>query len=274
MNKIAVTGGKGGTGKSTIAALKALKYAKQNKKVILVDCDVECPNDYLILGKKIGKIKKKVYTQYPKIDENKCTACGECVTACQENALFQLPQKAPILAKELCSGCGACALVCKTNAIDFEKEVVGKIYKNKIKKNLYLITGTAKPVTEETSPVVHATRRYASKLAKKIKADYLIIDTAAGTHCPVIAALINIDKAIIVTEPTPMGNHDLKLILDLVKKLKIKSEIIINQYNLGNSQKTLKLARKRNIKIAKKIPHKKEIAQAYSRGEIYKLNIL
>ena len=63
MKKIAITGGKGGTGKSTVAILLALKYAKLGKKVVLVDCDVECPNDYLILGEKICKIKKKVYTQ-------------------------------------------------------------------------------------------------------------------------------------------------------------------------------------------------------------------
>jgi MinD superfamily P-loop ATPase len=93
MKKIAITGGKGGTGKSTIAVLLALKHAKQGKKIILVDCDVECPNDYLILGEKIGKPQKKVYTQFPKISEDKCLKCGKCVNVCQEHALFNYPKK-------------------------------------------------------------------------------------------------------------------------------------------------------------------------------------
>jgi MinD superfamily P-loop ATPase len=85
---------------------------------------------------------------------------------------------------------------------------------------------------------------------------------------------MNTQKAIVVTEPTPMGNHDSELILELLKKLNLKTEIIINQYNLGDSQQIINKAKARGIKIIKKIPHKKEIAQAYSQGKIEELNIL
>ena len=64
--KIAVTGGKGGTGKSTVATSLAVESAK-NKKTVLVDADVECPNDHLLLSIKREKYSN-VYQPIPKWD--------------------------------------------------------------------------------------------------------------------------------------------------------------------------------------------------------------
>ena len=89
MEKIAITGGKGGTGKSTMAILLANKYLKEGKRVILADCDVECPNDYLILGQKLKKPVQKIYADFPRIDKSKCQKCGKCVEVCRQNAIFQ-----------------------------------------------------------------------------------------------------------------------------------------------------------------------------------------
>ena len=101
MQKIAITGGKGGTGKSTIAVLFANKFVKENKKVILCDCDVECPNDYLLLGQRLGKAEKKVYAEFPKLDKRKCKKCGLCAKTCKNNAIFQAPGNYPVFIKDL-----------------------------------------------------------------------------------------------------------------------------------------------------------------------------
>jgi len=108
-------------------------------------------------------------------------------------------------------------------------------------------------------------------LAEKVKADVILFDTAAGTHCPVISALLNCDMAYCVTEPTPMGAYDLNLILDLCKKIKVKTEIIINQADLGNKKTIYKIAKKSKIKIRKEIPYSKEIVKAYSKGKLLDL---
>jgi len=268
MKKIAITGGKGGTGKSTVAILSAVDLIKKGKKVILCDCDVECPNDYLLLGQKLEKKVEKIYAEFPELIKKKCTKCGMCSKSCQENAIFQAPNQYPIFIKDLCSGCGVCWNVCPFGAIKTKKEKVGEIYLNKI-KNLSLITGVAKPGLEETGPVVTKLKEYALNLAKKIKADVILFDTAAGTHCPVISALLDCDLAYCVTEPTPMGAYDLKLILDLCQKLKVKAEIIINQANLGNKKIIYKIAKK--YKIRKEIPHSQDIVEAYSKGELFYL---
>jgi len=272
LKKIAVSGGKGGTGKSTIAVLMANRLVKQGKKVILCDCDVECPNDYLLLDQKLSKPKTWTYTDYPKLDKRKCNKCGLCIKTCQNNAIFQAPGEYPVFIKDLCSGCGACKLVCPRGAINMKKEKTGKIYQNRIKNKFWLITGLAKSGLEETGPTVDQTKKFALDLAKKIKADYILFDTAAGTHCPVISALLDCDFAYIVTEPTPMGAMDLGLILSLCQKLNIPVKIILNQANLGDKKKVREIVKEYKKKIYKEIPYSKELVNAYSEGQLLGLD--
>ncbi len=123
--------------------------------------------------------------------------------------------------------------MCPEGAIVPQKEEVGQIYVNEINDNLGLVTGKAEAGIEETGPIVHDGKEFCINYAKEVNADVLIIDTAAGTHCPVINALYGLDKAFAVTEPTPMGAYDLKLILDLCDKLDLPTDVILNQANLG-----------------------------------------
>ena len=267
MRQIAITGGKGGTGKSTVAVLSANQYSKKGEKVVLTDCDVECPNDHLLLGRELKKPVKKIYARFPELDKSKCKKCGLCVETCQSNAVFQAPGQYPIFIKDLCSGCGACWINCPNKAIKTKKEEVGQIFLNKL-KNAWLITGLAKPGLEETGPIVRELKKFALTWAKKNKADIILFDTAAGTHCPVISALLEVDLALAVTEPTPMGTTDLDLILDLSQKLKVPAKIIINQADLGSKEEIKKIAKKYKTKIIKEIPYSKEIVKAYSKGKL------
>jgi len=273
MKKIAITGGKGGTGKSTVAVLLANKYIKQGKRVVLVDCDVECPNDYLLIGEKPKKSVKKVYGEFPELDKKKCKKCGLCVKTCRENAIFQAPRKHPVFIRELCSGCGVCWLVCPHKAIKPIKEEIGEIFVNKINNNFYLITGMAKPGLEETGPVVTETKKFALKFAKEKKSDFILFDTAAGTHCPVISALLGCNLAYCVTEPTPIGAYDLGLILDLCKKLKVSAQVILNQANLGDKKKIHPVTKKFGVGITKEILYSKELVEAYSKGRLLNINL-
>jgi len=111
-------------------------------------------------------------------------------------------------------------------------------------------------------------------LAKDLKADYLLSDSSVGMHCGVIRALIGVNLAYAVTEPTPLGSHDLKLILELLKILKIPSKIILNQADLGKKELVNKISKDTKVKIKYEIPYSKELVFAYSKGKLGKVNIL
>jgi MinD superfamily P-loop ATPase len=92
-----------------------------------------------------------------------------------------------------------------------------------------------------------------------------IIDAPPGTSCPVIAALKGSDFAIMVTEPTPFGLHDLKLAVGAVRILGVPLGIIINRCDVGD-ERVVTYAREENIPILMEIPDDRKIAEAYSRG--------
>ena len=259
--KIAITGGKGGTGKSTVATSLSYELSKRSE-VLLVDADVDCPNDHLLLSIDRKEVKK-VENMVPEIDEDKCIRCGKCAEVCKENAIIQVRDKYPILMENQCTGCKACEVVCPTGAISESHQVIGKIMKGSVDE-LDLVSGEMKPGIEESSLVVNGLKDYVKSVEEDY--DHIVIDTAAGTHCPVIAALTGVDIAFSVTEPTPLGEHDLKLILELLDKLNINSKVIINRSDITNKSDIPGISDDFGSEIVSEIPYSKEIEKSYSRG--------
>jgi MinD superfamily P-loop ATPase len=273
MKRIAITGGKGGTGKSTFAVLFAYKLMKEGKKVVLLDADVECPNDYLILGKGL-EAPEPIYQKIPLIDKEKCKKCGLCVEKCRFNALFQLPGKSPTVVENLCCGCGLCWTICPYGAIKTEDRERGKSFLTEVENGFWLVTGLSSAGIEETGPVVADTKKRALELARKVKADYLLVDTAAGTHCDVINALIGNEKAYVVTEPTLLGEHDSGLIMKLLEVLGVPREIVLNKAGVSSKKGIEEVARKFGTKVSFEIPYSEELVRAYSKGKLKQVKMI
>ncbi len=259
--KIAITGGKGGTGKSMVATSLAIEFAKKGQ-TLLVDADAECPNDHLLLS-----IKRKPYTKVeqliPKWDFKKCTKCGKCATVCKQNAIVFVKEKYPAFVKDICIGCKACIVSCPENAISETKKEIGKIY---IGKNygVNLISSELKLGELASGEVVAEVRKQTEELNKKLKAKTILIDSAAGIGCPVIASLTGTDYIVAVTEPTPSALHDLKRVLYLAEHFKIKHGIIINKFDLDKKfyKKIENFAKNKKITILGKIPYRKDFVDS------------
>jgi len=260
--KIAITGGKGGTGKSTVATALAVELSKKNK-ILLIDADVDCPNDHLILNIKRKKIKD-IFQPIPKFDFSKCKKCGRCAEVCRENAIVFVKDEYPILIPEQCIGCSACMIACPNQAIGTDKKKIGTIYSGS-NYNIDFFSAETEIGVEEESPVVNALKNHI--ISKERNYDFILVDSSPGTHCNVISALQGCELAFCVTEPTPLGAHDLELSLKLLKILKIPSKIILNRAGVGDENLIKEIAKKYKIEIIIKVPYNKEILKAYSKGE-------
>lgn len=259
--KIAITGGKGGTGKSMVATSLAIEFARR-QKTLLIDADAECPNDYLLLSAKLKKIAT-VNQPIPKWDFKKCVKCGKCASVCQKNAIVFIKDRYPAFVKDVCIGCKACLSACPTGAITEKAKIIGNIYAGK-NHDVDLITGELKLGELASGEVVAELRRHAEKSDVGLRADVILVDSAAGVGCPVIASLTGMDYIAAVTEPTPSALHDLARVLYLARHFKIKHGIIINKYNLAKKfcLKIEKFAAQKNIEIIGRIPYSQDFVEA------------
>ena len=256
--KIAIASGKGGTGKTTVATNLAFVAAGAGRSVHLLDCDVEEPNCHIFVKPELEK-SEPVCVQVPKVDEARCTGCGECAAACQFKAIVCIRGK--VLAfPEMCHGCGACRIVCPEEAISQDRREVGVLEQGTA--NGFRFTQGRLRVGEAMSP----------PLIRKVKAaansaQLTIIDAPPGTSCPVVMAIKNTDFVCLVTEPTPFGLNDLMLAVAVVRELKLPMGIVINRSDIGDGR-VRDYCRNKRIPLLAEIPDDRRVAEAYSRGRM------
>ncbi len=249
---VSVASGKGGTGKTTVAVNLALSL----ENVQLLDCDVEEPNDHVLLRPTIHEVEE-TQVLVPKIVEERCRYCGDCADFCAFNALFVAPQKA-VFFPELCHSCGGCLMVCPHQAIVEEAKRVGVI-KRGTAQTVELVYGELDVGEPMAVPLIRAVK---SKITRDRN---VIIDSPPGTACPVVASVYGSEFCILVTEPTPFGLHDLQITVQVVKDLKIPLGVVVNMAGIGD-RKVYEYCATEEIPILLEVPFNKRIAELYSRG--------
>ncbi|TDQ00020.1 MinD superfamily P-loop ATPase [Halanaerobium saccharolyticum] len=252
---LSILSGKGGTGKTTLAVNLALAL----ENVQLLDADVEEPNDYLFISPEIeSKETESVMRLIPEVNDDKCTACRKCVDFCEYNALAMMLDNVLVF-EEVCHSCGGCKIVCPEDAITEKEKELGKLRHDSL-SNLDFWQGELNTKEEKAVPVIE-------KLKTKIDRDKkVIIDSPPGTTCPTIEAITDTDFTIVVTEPSPFGLHDLKMVIEMLNEIEQPFAVVINRAEADSDYLIEDYCQEEGIKIMLKIPFSRKIAELYSEG--------
>ncbi len=248
IKQLTVISGKGGTGKSSIIAALA---SNLQDKIILADADVDAADLYLIFE----PVKTVSFDfeglKKAKIDLDLCTECGICLETCR----FDSISDDFIVNPTKCEGCAACYHMCPISAIEMLDNISGQYYISDTRIGK-MIHARLYPGEESSGLLVAEVRKVAKQTAEEQGRKLVLIDGSPGIGCPVVSSLVGADLALVVTEPTLSGYHDLDRILQLLKIFKIPGYIIINQSDINEdiSQKIEKEFQE-TFPIIEKIPY-------------------
>lgn len=256
---VSIASGKGGTGKTSVAVNMALSMGN----IQLLDCDVEEPNAHMLLHPEISRTEP-VYIPVPVVNEELCDHCGKCAEFCQYNAIFVSSGKVLIF-PELCHSCGGCSIVCPRNAISEKMNRIGTL-KFGVAGDLELVYGELEIGEPMAVPVIREVKRHV-KNGKNI-----ILDSPPGTSCPVIETVKGSDFCVLVTEPTPFGLHDLKITVEVLEDMGIPFGVVVNRAGIGD-KKVYEYCGEKNIPVLLEIPFQRKIAELYSRGVPFSLEM-
>ncbi len=258
---LAIASGKGGTGKTTVASSLAWVWPRP---VAAVDLDVEEPNMHLFLRPEIAG-SEIATIEVPVADESKCTYCRACAEICQFKAISVLGSVL-LTFPEMCHGCGGCIAVCPENALTAGTRELGEIRWGRTDGRIDFFMGRLRVGEAMSPPLMRAVMAKLATLTADRSAD-IIIDAPPGTSCPAINAVLPSDAIVLVTEPTPFGNHDFRLAHQAFSPLKKPMAVIINRAGLGD-RSVYDYCRSEELPILAEIPFDRRLAEAYSRGRV------
>ncbi len=252
---LSIASGKGGTGKTLVATSLALSL-KDVEEVQYLDCDVEEPNGHVFMKPEIAEMKA-VCIPVPRIDQAKCTLCGECAKVCAYHAIIVAAEHV-LTFPQLCHGCGACSYLCPDKAITEEDRQTG-IVEGGRSDGVKFVHGRLNVSEAMAPPVIRKVKESA------LNRGLVIIDAPPGTSCPVVETVKGSDFCLLVTEPTPFGLNDLSLAVEMVRELGIPFGVVLNRAGVGDAGVERYCAGE-DIPILLTIPLDIEIARLYSRG--------
>jgi MinD superfamily P-loop ATPase len=259
MKEVVVLSGKGGTGKTSLVG----SFAALVENKVLVDCDVDAADLHLLLQPSVREKHEFWSGQTALIDVDKCTGCGLCQEMCRFQAItdFQVEDFS-------CEGCGFCAHICPARAITMKENLAGQWF---ISNTGYgdLVHARLGIAQENSGKLVALVRQQARELAEKQNVEYIISDGPPGIGCPVISSLSGASLALLVTEPTLSGIHDLERVFDVCRHFQVPALVCINKYNINedNTSRIVKYCRAQGADVVAKIPYDNVFTEAMVHGQ-------
>jgi MinD superfamily P-loop ATPase len=258
VKEVVVLSGKGGTGKTSIVG----SFAALAKGAVLADCDVDAADLHLILQPVVQQGQEFWSGQVAAIDESKCTQCGLCQELCRFKAIRDFKVE-----RISCEGCGFCSRICPAEAITMEENMAGRWF---ISDTSYgpLVHARLGIAQENSGKLVATVRQQAKAIAEKRKLDYIISDGPPGIGCPVISSLSGANLALLVTEPTLSGIHDLERVLGICRHFGVPALVCINKCDVNeeNARQIESYCLSQGVEVVSKIPFDNVVTKAMVQG--------
>jgi MinD superfamily P-loop ATPase len=258
MKEIVVLSGKGGTGKTSIVG----SFAALAQSKVLADCDVDAADLHLLLRPRVKEEKEFWSGQVAFIDKEKCTECDLCQQLCRFGAIKDFAVD-PVS----CEGCGFCYNVCPVSAIAMKGSMSGHSFISQTEYG-YLCHAGLGIAQENSGKLVALVRQNAKLIADRDNLDYIITDGPPGIGCPVISSLSGASLALLVTEPTLSGIHDLERVIGVCRHFGVPVLVCVNKYDLNedNTNRIESYCGKEQIEVAARISFDSVMTEAIVQG--------
>ncbi|MEG1761885.1 MAG: ATP-binding protein [Hydrogenoanaerobacterium sp.] len=260
MKKLLILSGKGGTGKTTVAAA----FIDFLNSKAFADCDVDAPNLHLVVKETQASENKNYYGgQKAIINLQKCTACGVCVDNCRFDAIIKTGSVCKIN-EYACEGCGVCFRSCLQGAVRMSDDIAGE--QMLFKSDRVFSTAKLKMGRGNSGKLVTEVKAELFKNAPQ--AELAIIDGSPGVGCPVIASVSGVDLVLIVAEPSLSGISDMERIIKTTEILGTKAAICVNKYDISaeNTDAIERFCTKNGLAFVGRIPYDKKALSAVNSG--------
>ncbi len=268
MKELVVISGKGGTGKTSLTA----SLAVLGRQVVVADCDVDAADLHLILTPKIQEQHAFIHGHEAEICHEVCVGCGACQLHCRFDAITQTKSESGSVCFDVdphaCEGCGICVELCPVKAITFPDRVCGEwfVSDTRVGPMVHACLGIG---ADNSGKLVSLVRKRASELAGEQDLDWVLVDGPPGIGCPVIASITGASAALIVTEPTLSGEHDLQRTLSLTKHFDVPTFVCVNKWDINPNMadRIEQLASVTGAKCVARIPYDPIMTQAQILGQ-------
>jgi len=264
MKQVVVLSGKGGTGKTTVAAGLAT-LACRDTSMVLVDADVDAANLELVLNPKVQQETVFYSGLEAEINPDLCVACGDCAAACRFDAI--IPGDTYSIDPIACEGCAACKYACPSQAITMLEAKSGRWFQSNTRCGT-LFHAELFAGQENSGKLVAELRSKSREWAQEAQADLVLVDGPPGIGCAVIAASTGTDLALLVTEPTVSGVHDLQRIFHTTHHFQIPALVVINKADLNSTRaaEIRDFCEKNGTRVVAEIPFDPAVPQTMVAG--------